>query len=297
MTEVYEATRQDFAAARAAFDDSDFQQMNICSNRLMANVLFGDEKLYAVPGFFMKNLAIEFVRGGVDSTLARDLRPIAEAFIAKIDKAFQPEVDLHLIWDAYFEYTENTRKLHMTPGERKTYRDNKAFSSRAFSYLASELLAGEALFHEHGFGLKAFMTEADRIVRNHGVEKKDVVLLALIVALDRLNGYIRVACSSASEGQNMDCVKSLLAPFVDRIKSWHERPEDLPYADATGTLCDIILEWRKYFLRHLEPGRVAVSEQQQIELPADAKKRIGDTIAQALQKDLVGKRGKNKKQR
>lgn len=297
MNQVYQVAKQDLAAAKAAFDGGDFQQMNLYSNRLMANVLFGDQKLYAISGFFMKNLAVEFLGVGLDSTLGRELHPMAKDFIVNISESFKPDVNVGSVWKGYFEYNEKKRKLYMTPYERRAYVDNRDFTRLALSYLAQELLTGEALFHERGLVPKAFLTEADRLIRNHGAETKDLVLLSLITALDGLNDFIRVECSSATGGTNPDCLKSRLSPFLGRIGKWIEQSEDFPYPDASNILSDVILESRKYFLRYMELGRVAKTEERRVELPAEAKKRISDTVAQALQKDLEENPTKRKKQR
>src|SRR5262249_40152288 len=129
---VYQIVNQDFAVAKAAFDDNDFSKMHIYGNRLVSNVLFGNdnEKIYALPGFFLKNLALELL-SIKDDSLANELRRQAELFIVKIDRFFKEQADLGPMWTAYFEYFDNTRKLFLDPVERKIYRDNKSFTTNA----------------------------------------------------------------------------------------------------------------------------------------------------------------------
>jgi hypothetical protein len=291
VTVLYEVTKQDFAAAKGAFDANDFQQMNILANRLMANVLFGDQKLYAVFGFFMRGLASDFLAVSRDSGLLEELRPKAEVFLDKLERAFTPEIDLDLIWESYFEYEESTRKLHMTAVERKTYQDNAAFTAQAFRHLVAEFLAESAIFHQRSLVFKGFLQEADRLVRNHGADRPTLIFLLLIKALDWLNEYLRFSWSLPTGQLDVDSFKSNLCPILNRVKEWHERSEGPPYTEATTFLCDIILEWRRCFVRYGEPAR----QEQKIDLPPEARKRIGDAIAQALYKGPEDKRKKGKK--
>jgi len=67
MVGIYEILRQDFEAARGAFVEADFHDMNICANRLMSNVLFGFENdtKYILPGFFLRIIANESACGAL----------------------------------------------------------------------------------------------------------------------------------------------------------------------------------------------------------------------------------------
>ncbi len=296
MSDVYDATKQDFASARAAFDTNDFQHMNVCANRLMANVLFAeeDQKLYAIPGYFLRTVAGEFLAMR-EGDFAKELRSMAESFIAKLDIAFQRELNLTAVWEGYFEYRERERRVLLTPYERKIYKDNKTFSRKGFAYLTKELFEGDSLFHHQSALLTVIQVEADRLIRNHGAEKKDIALLLIWIALAGLNGYCLVECSSIDKEETAKCLKSKLMPYVDRIRNWYASSEEVPFTDGTSILCDLILAWRRYYVKYGEVGRTSGESERRVELPDEARKRIGETIAQALQKDLLEKHSKAKR--
>jgi hypothetical protein len=279
--DIYEVIRQDFAAATAAFEEADFSQLNMYSNRLMGNALFGNQKQYGLIGFFLKSIATDFLKGGVNTELETRLRPIASTFISRLHECLQPTTDLNGVWEGYFAYKESSRKLHMNSVERRVYRDNVGFTKQAFSYLADELLIGDAVFHEHGLVSTAVLVEIDRAIRNHGAEQRELVLQSLVVAFDRLIGYMKVAFSSDAQG-----LRSTISPWLQRIKQWTSHEERLPYDEASEILCDMVFEWRRMYIRYMELGRAVPREERKIELPLQAKQKIGDTIAEALQKDL-----------
>jgi hypothetical protein len=296
MAEVLSIVKQDFAAAKAAFDQRDFPQMNIFSNRLMSNLVFGEreQKELVLPGLFLKDVASDFLALR-EEAITDELHKSAATSITKIGEVISSDLDLVRFWNVYTEYYKNLRKLSMSPIERQAYKDNIPFTWAAMLFLSKEIFEGKALFVENGLILKGFLQEADRLMRCHGAQSRELVAFSLVKVLDWLNEYYRVMFSSVGAGIDLAAVKSRLSPFLERIKDWFQNSEELPYMNATGILCDGILEWRICYINYLERGRGPMESERRIELPVEAKKRIGDTIAEALQKDVATRRGKNKR--
>jgi hypothetical protein len=293
VNEVYDVIRQDFAVVQATCGQGDYLQMNIYSNRMVANSAFGGHNHYGIIGFFLKNLAIDFLKLAQNSESQNALKPFANAFIAKLSDALRPEIDMAQVWEGYFAYTESARKLFLTPAERQVYKDKKSFTAAAFSILSEELLNGGRLFDERGQVTKGFLNESERIIRNHGAEERELVFNVLIVALDRLLDYVKYECSSTGP----ECIKSTLLPMTKRITEWTKGTERLPYDFASEILAAILFEWRLFFVRYFELGRAVTPDERKIELPPEAKKRLGNTIAEALRKDLSPSKERKEKRR
>jgi hypothetical protein len=296
MAEVLNIVKQDFAAAQVAFDQRDFALMNIYSNRLMSNLIFAerDQKKLVLPGLFMKDVASDFLGLREESTID-EFHKTANLSIAKIRDCITPDLDLARFWNDYVEYYKNLRKVVMNPIERKTYKDDVKFTREAMLFLSRQIFEGQALFTENGLIIKGFLQEADRLMRCHGAEARELVAFSLVKTLDWLNEYYRLMCSSTGAGVDLEAVKSKLSPFLEAIKEWFRNSEELPYTNATDILCDGILEWRICYINYLDRGRQPMESERRIELPIEAKKRIGDTIARALQKDVATRRDKNKR--
>jgi hypothetical protein len=290
MSELYEIVRQDFAAAALACNEGEYSLMNVYSNRLMGNCVFGDRKEFGLIGYFLKEIAIDFLKLGTSSESQNALKPIASALISKLNAALKPELDLASAWDGYFAYVDSSRKLFVTDVEKKTYRDDKAFTASAVSTLARQFLRDEALFQESGQLLKGILSECERLIRNHGAEDRDIVFSCLVTALDRLTDYLKLGSPI-----NQDAFKSAITPYLIRLTDWTAANEGAPFSIASDILSDVLLEWRRSFVRYTEIGRVTATEERKIELPLEAKKRLGDTIAEALKKDLVQKKPKGRR--
>lgn len=296
MTGIYEILKEDFGAAKAAFDNSDFHNLNICANRLMANVVFGDEgdEKYMVPGYFLRIVATEFL-AIKDETVATTARQPAEHFIATIERAFTEELDLTTIWNGFFDYSDARRKLFVTPVERKIYKSNPSFTARGMLYLTNKFFNDPFLSSKDSILLRALLTEADRLIRNHAAEHKELVLYSLMRALDWLDRYLPMAFADAEKSGSIESVKGDILPYVERMQVWYSGSEDLPYHNATKILCDLLLCWRNYFFRYMDRTKPSSDEERRVELPGQVRQRIGDTIAQALQREISEKGPKAKK--
>lgn len=291
MVEMFDICRQDFTAAKLAFEERDFRLLNVLGNRLMSNVLFGreDEKLLVLPGLFIKDVALDFLK---DDTKIDELHRIAKVSIGQVDEAFKRDLDLARFWSAFFKYWNDVRKINLTATERKAYKDNAAFTVQAMLFLTNELFNDDFVFQENSLIIKGVLQELDRIVRCHGADDADIFLGLLLRVIDWINDYYRQAFSSAQGVVNVELVKSQLSPFIQAVKEWRETKEKLPFTNGSRILCDAILEWRRCFIRYLERGRISPEAERRIELPLDTKKRIGDTIAEALQRDVAKRGGK-----
>ena len=296
MTGIYEILKQDFAAAKAAFDISDAHSLNICANRLMANVVFGDEgdEKYMVPGFFLRIIANDFL-AIKEEMVAKLAHEPAEHFIGVMERAFTEELDSKVIWNGFFEYSERKRQLFLSPSEKKAYKSNPSFTARGLAYLTRKFFGDPFLASNDSIVLRALLTEAERLIRNHGAERKELVLYSLMRALDWLDRYLPLALADAEKSGNVERVKGDILLYIERIQRWYSAPEDLPYQNATKLLCDLLLCWRKFFFRYMDRPKPSIEDERRVELPGQVRQRIGETIAEALQKDLGEKSQKVKK--
>jgi len=183
----------------------------------------------------------------------------------------------------------------MSAVERKAYKTNRAFTAQGLEYLTKRFFDDPFLASRDGVLLRALLLEADRLIRNHGAENRELVFLSLMTALDWVDRYVAIAFAAAEKSGDSDRVKGDLDSYLNRIQTWYSGSEKIPYNGATAILCDILVRWREYYLRYLERTRTSPEEERRVELPGQVKQRIGETIAQALQKDIVDRDQKRKK--
>jgi len=152
----------------------------------------------------------------------------------------------------------------VTPVERKVYKANRAFTAQGLAFLSRRFFNDPFLSSRDGIMLKALITEADRLIRHHGAENNELVLFALMRALDWLDRYVAVAFSDADKTGSLESLKEDLIPLLEEVRVWYASSEKLPYSRGTQILCNILLQWRKYFLRYMERAKTVADEERRV---------------------------------
>ncbi|MDA2928736.1 hypothetical protein MYX84_02135 [Acidobacteria bacterium AH-259-O06] len=291
MTAVFQITQADFAAAKVAFSAGDYQQFHLLANRLMANTVYGREsdRKYAIVGFFLKEIFTRLSRHEKESPTAEKIRFEAEKLIKELERAFTEELDIPSLWKNYHQFVDSTRKVEQWHSEQQSYKDDPQFTANAIAYLVQTALAKETVNDERTSVFQAIRNETDRIIRTHGIELLDLITVCHLTALHRLFEYVAFACSSSTRGVDVSRIDDWVGHYIDNVKQFQKTAsadEENVYVRGSDILCALIYEWRVCFIKYFEIVRSARVEERKIELPENTKKQIGETLYQALEKDL-----------
>lgn len=285
----FTAFRQDLQAAVKALEEEDFENMNIYSNRIMSNSIYGTERKLALPGFYLKD--ISFILGNIKAKTPTSAfstaKSLANEYAKNLsEKTSQSEFKEEELWLQFHEFMVNIRKFSLDPIEEKAYtQPNTSFTHEAFQWLISHLdKRREILLHPKNLLLKGILNEMNRLYRNHGVELAETYSMGLMTALDRCNDYVRM--SSRSENEFEERVKQEILPYLDRIiPVLKERPLD--FENVNQLLWELVRKWRVYFIEFMERShmvREAVYEPEKgIELPEETRKKLTDAITKSLE--------------
>ncbi len=287
---LFEIIKADFAAAAAALNARNHETLNLLANRLMANTVYGEEtdRKYALPAFFLKEIMPKFRGLEEKSPIAEKMQLDAEKLVKELDRLFTEELDLASIWQSYHQFVDSTRKTEQSLVENEDYEEDPDFTARAITYLVQTVMTLEIVNEERGNVFLGIRNETGRLVRAHGIHIVDLITLCHLTALHRLYEYVSFVCSSPS-GFDSKRVDTWMGPFLDDVKKFqtetHQKDASEPYSHGSEILCSLIYEWRLCFIKYFElarqPGGV---QERRIELPEEAKQKIGETVAEALKK-------------
>ena len=288
---AFQITRQDFQAARSAFISRNYELMNILANRLMTNAVLGKhaERECAVPGFFLKEIALNAGNCPPEGSGNERILRSGERFIRVLDQAFKETPDLETMWSGYAVFVDGVRSAGKHEVEAKAYKDVPEFTGGVIDYLINDLLSIEEVCQENSRILTGMLSEVNRLVLSHGAQQSDLVSWCLLRAVERLHTYHVFSC--IGHGQwDVQVLKARSEPYVVRLKECYQgvfKQKGLT-KEATDFLCDLILQWRVAFIRYLEGNHpTGVKERREVELPQDAKQKITETISEILTKNLT----------
>jgi hypothetical protein len=288
MSELEKVLAEDLKAAIAAFKEDSFDTTNIMANRMMSNIIFGENKKIFLPAFFLKDVATTFgiLKARKSAMAFSTAKSIGFAYIESLAKSLTA-IDEEQLWKDFLLFNDKIRKFEMIDVE-KNYSDNPKFTHEAFKWLISYLSSHkEALFEPYNNLIKGLLIEMTRIYKVHSANFNDAVLLCLVIALDRNYDYLsrlwnRPGSKPIDEKQNKD----LIIPAVNKIIEFNTKEFTIEEADSL--LWDLTKSWREFFILYGELLSPSIALQKGIELPEDLKKKLAESLTKALEKETQG---------
>ena len=286
MESLQKAVREDLKAAIEAFRNDSFDDTNIYANRIMANALFGDDVTLFLHGFFLKDVAHDFMmlKAKKEATAYSTAKSYGFKYIESLEKSF-PSSDPGNLWKEFHEYSDGIRKFLMSDFEEKSYSNNVEFTQSAFSWLVKYLKEHkDVLLDPRNWLLEGVLNELDRIFRVHSGMLSEVALRSLIKALARCYEYSRRVYRTPTGQMDETRLKANVFSYIDSIEEIYSRGTKIDEVDEI--LRKLVKDWREFFIQYSEPRPARVQFEKGIELPPELKKKITESLSETLEKKL-----------
>lgn len=298
MVGIREIVCQDLRILKKFFEQNDFEMMNVVANRIMTNLLVGENKDLMIVGWMLKDLAGEFQ--GIKN-MKKDMPAGAtesgKRFIDKIAESISSNpITISSLWRAWFEIEADIVKYTLSTNEVEIYTGNPEFS-RDFSLMLLEYLncnRNVLLKKNNGF-ITGIAYDIGRVANEYGGEESYIIYL-IFRALEDYYRYL--THDSKYDGEIAASPSALLNystnidKYIDTIYELkrliiEEKTEDL-YINANRILGDLGIEYRKYVL--IYPDVVFGIPQQairkEIKLSEKSKKAISALVAKSIEKEI-----------
>jgi hypothetical protein len=290
MESVSQVIKQDIAAAVTAFEQDNFEEMNMYANRLMANSIFGNVEDLFLPGFFLKDIAGIFLslKAMPGSVALSTAKTVGSKYLSSSKEyTFHEKIDLDLSWVSFFQFYRDARKFFSNDTENKVYANNTTFTRHAFVWLIRYMNSQkEILLDPNNLLFRGVLNEFERVFRNHSGEVNDVLAISLVKALDRLYNYLTVA--RTPDGRiDESKLKLFIYPHIEATERLAYPEKTVQFSEVTHALWVITKQWREFFIQYMEIERVKPMEvQRAIELPVDIRKKLAESVSKTLEKEV-----------
>jgi hypothetical protein len=290
MESVSQVIKQDIAAAVVALEQEDFAAMNMYGNRLMANAVFGDVEELFLTGFFFKDIAGIFLnlKAMPKSVALSTAKTVGLKYANSLKEyASAEKTNVDLLWVNFYQCYRDLRKFFLSSIEDKVYSDNTAFTRHSFIWLIRYVKNHkEVLLDPNNLLFKGVLNEFERIFRNHSGELEDVVAISLVKALERLYNYLTIF--KTPDGKiDENKLKPSVYPCIERMEQLAYPTKRETFSEVTHVIWDITRQWREFFIEYMEVERVKpVEAERAIELPAEIRKKLGESVSKTLEKEV-----------
>lgn len=291
---ILQAIKQDIEGAVEAYRKENFELMNILANRIMSDALFVDDGRFALPGFFLKDVASGYLRfkrrwSSPDATrVRRKIKQIGERYISTF-LGFDTTTEEIELWQNFHDYDNKIREFITSDIERSVYNDNPAFAHSVFLWLLRYLGENKnLLFDTRVQLLNGILNEMERIRKVYNCTLADTYAACLLIALKRYFDYFSYA-NATSEGKipEKEVVDNIF-PFIEDIMGLALHANgDIEPERVRVLLWRLIKGWREYYIKYTDlPPREIVRP---LELPDEFKETLRKSIKSSLEREAKPK--------
>ena len=274
--------------ATLSFKTEDFQLMNIIGNRIMSDSLFGSSEHVALLGFFVKQMALNYLRLKplISASDFLGAKLVGEEYLDTLLSSPE-DIDIVKSWTDYHEFNITIQQYSASDIDKsikEIYGDNPNITENVRYWLIDFLVKDrEMLYDRKNNFLKGSISEFQRVGLAYDYRVIDTIIFSCLVALDRYYEYFVFQHTAENGVLDTEKVKTTFFPYIDKVKQFSSSSE-LDYKEATHLLWQLIKSWRESFIYYTELPYKAV--QKPIELSKEDKKKLSEAVSKALQKEV-----------
>lgn len=294
MSLELEIIKEDLKVARKYLGDNNFESVNIIANRIMSNLLVaeGIEKILMTIGWILRDISGEMnlTRAYKDKSKISNAVNEAKTSLDKlIEMLAKNEHTEQKILEIYFNYQKRVRKYLLPVQEDAVYTIKPEFTRKVNLMMIKHLLDNRKLLLQGNNNLiKGIISDISRCINEHGAKEADYILYLVFRAFDSYYDYALYSeIGIDGKIKNVESLESKLSSYIERIEKM------VPMMDgdleelckySVDILVDLAIEFRTYYINYMS---IYTPVKKMIEMPEEAKKKIGETIAKAFEEEAT----------
>lgn len=291
---IIETISQDMGVAIAALKEDEFVLVNILGNRIATNLMVGNRNELIMIGFLLKEIPSELGRiGEVNDRKLPECKNRGIEFIKNLQKLLnKDEVDIGGIWKEYENYEKDIKKYLLTKSEASIYKESQNFTKETRLMLLQHLNKNKVLLlRERNDLIDGVIREFLRVINTHGFYPEDLVFYLLMKAFGSYYNYFIYDYFGGEETDKKEKEREINS-YVEKIHELFlaENKLDDIYEQSADMIGELGVKWRKYFINYGEIRLLLRAEGgaeiPRMEIPEEAKKKIGEVITEGLKKEV-----------
>lgn len=290
-------TANNLKIAVDAFEERDFNLINIIGNRIVTDFTFEKDEQdedYVFIGPILKRLA-GLLNKINEKKMIRDIEDNTEDFLDFLVDSFEDDdIDEDEIWDKYYQLEKDMRDLFISDSKKSEFEDRPEYSKNVRNYLVDYISKQRKRVLNLNINLMhGVMSELSRIYYTYGFEKDDLVMYILLTQFDRFLSYDKIDYAVMKKmGED-----EMIDEKVERLHSYIDEIIDINDTEGVETIIrrsnkiigELGIQWRLYIIDY---GDIPISKappekegKKVIDLPDNVKEEISDIILNELKRE------------
>lgn len=288
---IIDVLKQDIKVAENAINEKDFGMVGTIGNRIMANLLADKSKTkeLVLIGWILKEVGgeLEVVKRFKDSSKLDNSTKIAKDTLKQIETTLsKKEYSANRLWGIYFDWEKDIREHILSKLEDKTYTKKVEFTREILLVLLDHFLTNKDLLLKQNAQLtKGILNDLTRVINEHGATETEYMVYIVFKVFDGYFTYTLHSETSFDGKINEENLKSKIDKYIDAIekisKIYDAKELEEMYSEATAIVYELSIEIRKNFHSYYQPHTQVL--ERKLELPEEAKVKIGDAISKAFE--------------
>jgi|GEM_PF-2039354 len=289
---IIETINQDMAAAIEALKKDEFDFVNIIGNRIATNLMIGNRNDLIMIGFLLKEVPVELER--IKDTNEKNFpkcKNMGRKFLEELRELLsKDQIDKKEFWKNYENYKKGIRKYLLNDIEASTYKESQNFTKETRLMLLQHLNQNkELLLRERNDLVDGVIREISRVINTHGFNSEDLVFYLLMKVFGSYYNYFLYDYIEKKESDKKEREINIYVEKIHELFSVENKLDDI-YEQSANMIGELGVKWRKYFINYGEIRLLLRAERgaeiPRIEIPQEAKKKIGEVITEGLKKEV-----------
>jgi hypothetical protein len=261
MDTIKKAIKQDLTASIQYLKFKNFNQLVMMGDRIMSNLLLGEEKELMIVGYLIKELALEFMdikeedpvrlNGCMDpgEKLIRDLLQSLTDY-----EEFNPQV----VWDDYCNYKNRIVEFIPPDVEIAVYEKEVDFAGKTTNKLLKLLSENRTLLlDDYNNLLNGILKEYKRVINIYGFKQRDLIIYLLLKAF---NGYyLYLFAFKMANKSDKSGVAEKIYYYLDKIIEISADQENIGIK-SNKILGELGYQTRLFYIENMDPEKTIKRE-------------------------------------
>lgn len=217
MESTVETIKQDLNVARQYFRLKNFELMGEIGDRIMSNLLLGEEKDLMIIGYLVREVSQEFI--GIreeDQVRLSGCMDAGEKFIRDLSNSLSDDYHPIMIWEHYGYYKNKIVEFIPTDVELMVYKKDVEFTSLTTRKLMKLLDENRSLLlDDYNNLLFSILKEQRRVINIYGFTKSDLILYVTLKAFYEY--YLYLLAFKIVNKLKGEAIADKIYHFVDKI--------------------------------------------------------------------------------
>jgi hypothetical protein len=245
---------QDLNVAIQYFRQKDFELMGRIGDRIMSNLLLGEENDLMIIGYLVREVSEEFISiREMDPVRLNGCMDAGDKFLRDITKNLNDENYIIMVWEHYSYYKAKIGEFIPTDVELMVYQKHPKFTAQTTRKLMRMLDENRALLlDDYNNLLLSILEEQKRIINIYGFSKNDLILYITLKAFYEY--YLYLLAFKMANHIEREAIASKVYRYVDEISQIPTEFKEMSNK-SNQILGELGYKTRKFSMENVDPQK------------------------------------------